>query len=183
MSIGTPQSEWCFRVSERNLSAEGTLSDVVRVGDTVRRPVGPWTPSVHALLEHLEAAGFDGAPRVFGIDEQGPFIWDVAYMAIGLIPITPDAAGLGWPDAVPTDDRLNALADGYGLSPKDRARFAPAITARIRSSYEHGSRRAEAGEEPWDRMWREGHGDGWLGMLRVAEANEGRWADALTRPR
>jgi hypothetical protein len=25
-----------------------------------------WTPTIHALLRHLEAAGFDGAPRVIG---------------------------------------------------------------------------------------------------------------------
>jgi Ser/Thr protein kinase RdoA (MazF antagonist) len=41
---------------------------VVRVGDTVRRPAGPHTPAVHALLRHLEAAGFDGAPRVIGVE-------------------------------------------------------------------------------------------------------------------
>ena len=46
-------------------------SVVVRVGDTVRRPVGPHTPAVHALLHHFESVGFDGAPRVLGIDEQG----------------------------------------------------------------------------------------------------------------
>jgi hypothetical protein len=44
---------------------------VVRVGDTVRRPAGPHTPLVHALLRHLEAAGFHGAPRVLGIDAAG----------------------------------------------------------------------------------------------------------------
>jgi Ser/Thr protein kinase RdoA (MazF antagonist) len=50
----------------------GNVADgVVRVGDTVRRPVGEWTPAVHALLRHLEAAGFDSAPRVLGIDEKG----------------------------------------------------------------------------------------------------------------
>ena len=49
----------------------GNTSTVVRVGDTVRRNVGPWTPSVHALLRHLEAVGFAGAPRVLGIDDQG----------------------------------------------------------------------------------------------------------------
>ncbi|MEV6851632.1 phosphotransferase [Actinoplanes sp. NPDC051411] len=49
----------------------GTLTPVTRVGDTVRRPVGFWSPSVHALLRHLEAAGFPGAPRVRGIDAQG----------------------------------------------------------------------------------------------------------------
>ena len=44
---------------------------VVRVGDTVRRPAGPWTPGVHALLAHLHAAGFNGAPKPLGIDERG----------------------------------------------------------------------------------------------------------------
>ena len=44
---------------------------VVRVGDTVRRPWRPTTPSTHALLRHLEAVGFDGAPRLLGVDERG----------------------------------------------------------------------------------------------------------------
>lgn len=44
---------------------------VHRVGDTVRRPLRPTTPAVHALLRHLEAVGFDGAPRVLGIDDAG----------------------------------------------------------------------------------------------------------------
>ena len=43
---------------------------VVRVGRTVRRPARPHTPAVHALLRHLEAVGFEGAPRVLGIDAQ-----------------------------------------------------------------------------------------------------------------
>ncbi|MCZ2809998.1 phosphotransferase [Modestobacter sp. VKM Ac-2979] len=46
-------------------------SGVVRVGDTVRRPAGPWTDSVDALLAHLHAVGFPGAPRPLGRDEQG----------------------------------------------------------------------------------------------------------------
>lgn len=47
------------------------VSSVSRVGDTVRRSTGPWTPAVHALLRHLEGAGFDGAPRALGMDERG----------------------------------------------------------------------------------------------------------------
>ncbi|WBB77890.1 phosphotransferase [Micromonospora sp. WMMD882] len=46
-------------------------SGVVRVGDTVRRPAGPWTDSVDALLRHLHAAGFEAAPRPLGRDGQG----------------------------------------------------------------------------------------------------------------
>jgi hypothetical protein len=44
---------------------------VVRVGDTVRRPVGPNTSASSALLRHLESVGFDGTPRFRGFDDQG----------------------------------------------------------------------------------------------------------------
>jgi hypothetical protein len=49
----------------------GNISAVSKVGGTVRRGTGPWTPAVHALLRHLERVGFDGAPRVLGMDEWG----------------------------------------------------------------------------------------------------------------
>jgi hypothetical protein len=53
--------------------ADGQPSRVLRRGDTVLRPAGPWTPAVHALLRHLERIGFAGAPRVVGdgYDDQG----------------------------------------------------------------------------------------------------------------
>jgi hypothetical protein len=57
--------------AEIPLTGGNMSSGVVRVGDTVRRPAGPWTPAVHALLTHLHDVGFDGAPRPLGIDEQG----------------------------------------------------------------------------------------------------------------
>jgi Ser/Thr protein kinase RdoA (MazF antagonist) len=44
---------------------------VHRVGDTVRRPQRATSPATHALLRHLEDVGFDGAPRVLGIDDAG----------------------------------------------------------------------------------------------------------------
>ena len=44
---------------------------VHRVRDTVRRPLRPTSAATHALLRHLEEVGFDGAPRVLGIDEAG----------------------------------------------------------------------------------------------------------------
>jgi hypothetical protein len=43
---------------------------VVRVGATVRHPIQPWTPAVHALLTYLEGAGFPYSPRVVGIDDR-----------------------------------------------------------------------------------------------------------------
>lgn len=44
---------------------------VVRVGDTVRRPLLPWSATVHRVLRHLEAVDFPYSPRVLGIDEEG----------------------------------------------------------------------------------------------------------------
>ncbi len=39
---------------------------VQRLGEMVLRDAGPWTPTVHSLLRHLEQVGFAGAPRVVG---------------------------------------------------------------------------------------------------------------------
>ncbi|MET8981821.1 phosphotransferase [Streptomyces sp. NPDC004539] len=57
--------------TEHPLSGGNASAGVVRIGDTVRRPAGPWTPAVHALLTHLHDVGFRAAPRPLGIDEQG----------------------------------------------------------------------------------------------------------------
>lgn len=43
----------------------------MQVGDTVRRPLHERSEYVHALLVYLQAVGFDGAPRLLGIDEHG----------------------------------------------------------------------------------------------------------------
>jgi hypothetical protein len=41
---------------------------VIRVGQTVRRPGAPYRAATHALLAHLAAVGFEGAPRLLGAD-------------------------------------------------------------------------------------------------------------------
>ena len=56
---------------EEQLAGGNTAEWVVRLGSTVRKPVTPSTPSVHSFLKHLHAAGFEGAPQVFGLDERG----------------------------------------------------------------------------------------------------------------
>jgi hypothetical protein len=44
---------------------------VVRVGNTVRRPMNPNSDFVHDLLRYLEGVGFDAAPRFLGKDKEG----------------------------------------------------------------------------------------------------------------
>ena len=48
-----------------------TTATVVRIGDTVRRPIKERATFVHELLKHLERRGFGGAPRFLGIDGAG----------------------------------------------------------------------------------------------------------------
>ena len=51
----------------------GNVSTVVRVGDTVRRNAGPWTPAVHALLHHLRVRRASPVrPHALGMDDAGP---------------------------------------------------------------------------------------------------------------
>ena len=51
--------------------AGGRENQIFRSGKTVRRPSGHWTPAVHALLKHVHARGFHGAPLPLGFDENG----------------------------------------------------------------------------------------------------------------
>ncbi|WP_020670813.1 hypothetical protein [Amycolatopsis nigrescens] len=54
----------------------GAVNQLVRIGNTVRRPTGHWTPAVHALLDRLAAAGFTGSPRAHGFDAEGREVLD-----------------------------------------------------------------------------------------------------------
>jgi hypothetical protein len=61
---------------------------IVRVGDTVRRPVSDASQRVRRLLDFLQSAGFRGAPRFLGVDESGR---DTLSFVPG------DTAGRPWP--------------------------------------------------------------------------------------
>lgn len=61
------------RAAEGEILAGGGRTEVRRIGDVVHRQTGPWAPAVHAFLRHLEAEGFNAAPRVVGngFDNEG----------------------------------------------------------------------------------------------------------------
>jgi hypothetical protein len=53
---------------------------IQRTGDTVHRPANFWTPAVHGLLRHLQAAGFP-APRPLGTEgETEVLTWIEGYL-------------------------------------------------------------------------------------------------------
>lgn len=97
-------------------------TEVVLAGDVVLRPASLYTPAVHSLLRHLEAVGYQGAPRVVGDGLTADGREEVTYIS-GSSP-HPKA----WDDdALP---RIGALLRGLhdatkGFSPPHDAVWAP----------------------------------------------------------
>jgi len=80
----------------------GDVTDgVVRVGDTVRRPVTSRSPFIHTVLKHLEHVGFDGAPRFLGLDAKSREILDF---------VDGEVAGRPWPGWVADRERGISVA-------------------------------------------------------------------------
>ena len=76
---------------------------VVRVGDTVRRPITRDRTHVHDLLLHLEERGFDAVP--------GLRLWDLGYFAFAWL-------NLGDDDYTGEEQirRLEVVAQAYGTA-------------------------------------------------------------------
>lgn len=128
----------------------GNLSDAVRVGDTVRRRAGAWTPAVHALLRHLEAVGFEGSPRVVGTDEQGREV--LAYIE--------GDGPTGWPDPMPEyvwrDANLIAAARLLRRYHDAQAGFTPPLLASWRWPSNSGEVICHNDVAPFNAVFRDG---------------------------
>ena len=129
----------------------GNVAPVYRIGDTVRRQTGPWTPAVHALLRHLERVGFDGAPRVLGIDGESREI--LSYLE-GFVPYAPHIPSEIWTDdaLTRTAQLIRAYHDAVrSFEPPSNAqwRFCPGAPAQ-------GEIVCHNDIAPWNTVYRDG---------------------------
>jgi aminoglycoside phosphotransferase (APT) family kinase protein len=83
------------------LVGDGVTPGIMLVDGTVRRPVRPFTPAIHAFLAHLRRAGFTDAPVPLGIDGQGREVLSYVKGDVPREPLPPETAG---------EDVLTALA-------------------------------------------------------------------------
>lgn len=79
--------------AEEALIGDGVTPNIVRIGDTVRRPVRPFTATIHAYLAHLHQAGFSAAPAPLGIDQQGREVLSFVPGDVPRQPLPPEATG------------------------------------------------------------------------------------------
>ena len=132
-------------------------SGMARRGDRLLRPMGAWSPAVHEYLRHLEAAGFDGSPRVLGTEgdrEVLTFIdGDVAND-----PLWEPGHGHRLPPYARTEVALRRAAELIRRLHEAAAGFRPAIT-----SYRFHPYPLKAGEiishgdlGPWNTVYRDG---------------------------
>lgn len=71
-SIGWSVSDVpCPLVTYEEQLPGGNVGGAVRVGDTVRRPAGRWTPTIQHLLQHIRQAGIEEVPEPLGLDGDG----------------------------------------------------------------------------------------------------------------
>jgi hypothetical protein len=128
----------------------------VRVGSTVRKVAGPWTPTVHALLHFLRETGFELAPEPLGMDDRDREI--LSFMG-GV------AAGIPWPSPLLADTGVMALASALRRYHDVVRAFDPGADARWRAG--HGPLLRDEivchGDfAPWNTLW---DGDELVGIV------------------
>jgi aminoglycoside phosphotransferase len=121
------------------------------MGDSVHRPARPWTASVHAVLRHLEAAGFEEAPRVLGFDELGREV-------LSFVPGETVGERLPWPEWVSADQTLAQVGEWLRRLHDVMADFSPPDDAVWFSGrpWRPGLVVGHHDAAPYNAVWRDG---------------------------
>lgn len=118
------------------------------VDGVVRRTAGSWTSSVHALLTHLEAAGFSGAPRALGIDADGREM-------VSFLPGQTVGNARPWPSWTHSSSALTDVAQWLRRYHAAVADFVPAEDASWREgdTWQPGMIIAHNDAAPYNAVW------------------------------
>ena len=138
-------------MSEERTLEGGNTGGAVLVDGTVRRQAGPWTTSVHAVLAHLEARGFVGAPRPRGFDDQGREV--LTYLPGEVV-----GAHRPWPAWTHSDEALVQVAHWLRTLHLILADFEPPADAvwREGGTWRRGLIIGHNDAAPYNAVWQDG---------------------------
>ena len=135
-------------MGERRLPG-GNAGGAVLVDGTVRRTTGSWTPAVHALLRYLQDCGFEGAPRVLGVDERGREV--LTFLAGETVGVDRP-----WPPWVHSDEALVEVGAWLRRYHGAVADWVPPVDARWRTSvraWQPGDIVGHNDAAPYNAVW------------------------------
>jgi len=173
-----------------------TLSDLQQVAAIIRKlhqvsstfPVTRSTnwnvairPDTEELICHNDLGAWNlvrnGLKWVFiDWDGSGPAsrLWDLAYAAQGIVHLA--HGGNPENDAI----RLRAFVDAYELDESERKRFPQLLSRRTREGYHLLKHGAQAGMQPWARIYRLDDGQYWRRAAEYVRKHEPLWASVLS---
>ena len=108
-------------------------------------------------------------------DGSGPGsrLWDLAYAAQSFVPL--HAGGDPEEDA----PRLALFADSYGLDQTERERLPRMLADRTDAMYSLLQQGSITGQQPWARLYADGHADYWKSAAAYIRTHEAMWQQAL----
>ncbi|OJJ21153.1 hypothetical protein BKI52_11330 [marine bacterium AO1-C] len=130
-------------------STSGSLNTVTRIGDTIRRSMHEWTPTVTHFLDYLVQKGIKEVPTSLGIDTQGR---EIQTFIIGEVALRP------WPSILKMNEGLEIITrfvkryhtvqvEVDYVPPKDAVWYAPDARYQPGDIIRHG----DLG--PWNTLW------------------------------
>jgi hypothetical protein len=75
--------------------------------------------------------------------------------------------------------RLHLIADAYGLNEQQRLAIIPLLGRRTQAMHTFLAEQAAQGNQPWTRLWQEGHGDAWQADTSYITQRTDQWRQAL----
>ncbi|HZD76821.1 MAG TPA: phosphotransferase [Acidobacteriaceae bacterium] len=103
----------------------------------------------------------------------GTRLWDLSYAAVTFLPIEADG------DPVSDVARLRAMVEGYGLNGAQCRRLPELMLRRTRAMQQLLMEGGRSGQQPWARLYAEGHAIYWGAAAEYIERNLSGFAQSL----
>jgi aminoglycoside phosphotransferase (APT) family kinase protein len=105
----------------------------------------------------------------------GTRLWDLAYAVHGFAPLSASPAY----EREDAAHRVRLIADSYDLTEQQRLDIVPLLARRTLAMHDFLAEQAAQANQPWTRLWEEGHGAVWQADTRYITQRQDQWRQAL----